>query len=52
MNVQELNPDQLEQLKWNYFYEVETEYEFPYEVPNEVIFEHYTHISFVEEDFN
>jgi hypothetical protein len=52
MNVQELNQDQLEQLKWNYFCEVANDYETPYSIPKEIIFEHYAHISFVEEDFN
>ena len=53
MNVKDLNSDQLEQLKWNYFYddEVSHSFDFPYEVPNETIFEHFWHISFVEEDF-
>jgi hypothetical protein len=54
MTVQELNSDQLEQLKWDYFYddEVEHDFEFPYKIPNSVIFEHFAHISFVEEDFS
>jgi len=52
--VHELNQDELEELKWNYFYdeEVEHNFDFPYQIPNETIFEHFAHISFVEEDFS
>ena len=52
--VNELNQDELEQLKWNYFYdeEINHTFDFPYEIPNSVIFEHFGGISFVEEDFN
>ena len=51
--VHELNQQELEQLKWNYFYdeEVEHDFDFPYQIPDETIFEVYAHISFVEEDF-
>lgn len=51
MNVTELNQDQLEELKQTYLYQEENDYMFAYEIPNEVIFKHYAHISFVEEDF-
>ena len=51
MTVHDLNENELEQLKFAYFYDEEHEYLSFYEVPNEVIFEHYGHISFVEEDF-
>jgi hypothetical protein len=52
--VKELNSNELEQLKWEYFYndEVEHDFEYPHQIPDEVIFEHYGHISFVEEDFS
>ncbi len=52
MNVIELTQDQLEELKWTYFYEVENNYEYSSEIPNEVIFEYFSHVSFVEEDFS
>ena len=51
-SVQELNQDQIDYLKFDYFYNMQTEYESPYEIPNEVIFETHDHISFVDEDFN
>lgn len=52
MTVQELNKDELEELKWAYFYEEPNDFDYPNEIPNEVIFEHFGHISFVEEDFS
>ena len=53
-SVHELSQDELEELKWTYFYdeEVEHNFDFPYQIPNEIIFEHFAHISFVEEDFS
>jgi hypothetical protein len=51
-SVQELNQDQLDNLKFNYLYEVDNDYQYYSDIPNEVIFEHYAHISFVDEDFN
>lgn len=53
-SVHELTQDELEQLKWDYFYdeEVEHDFDFPYQIPNEIIFEHFAHISFVTEDFS
>ena len=51
MNVQELNQDQLNELKWTYLYDTPNAYEYASQIPDEVIFEHYAHISFVEEDF-
>lgn len=54
-NVKELNKNELDQLKWNYFYDENIDhkyqYDYPYEISDEVIFIHYEHISFVEEDF-
>ena len=54
-NVTELNKDELDQLKWNYFYDEDIDhkyqYDYPHEISDEVIFAHYEHISFVEEDF-
>lgn len=34
MNVTELNQDQLEELKWTYFYDVENDYEYACQIPN------------------
>lgn len=54
--VHELNENELDELKWNYFYDEDIDhhfaYDYPHEIPNEVIFEHFGHISFVEEDFS
>lgn len=52
--VRELNSEELEELKWSYFYdeEVNHDFEYPHEIPNETIFEHYVHIGFTEEDFS
>ena len=52
--VTELTQDELQELKWNYFYddEVNHNFDFPYQIPNETIFEHFAHISFVLEDFS
>jgi|LakMenE18May11ns_1017448.scaffolds.fasta_scaffold9574201_2 hypothetical protein len=54
-NVQELNRNELDQLKWNYFYDEvidhKYQYDYPHEISDEVIFAHYEHVSFVEEDF-
>jgi hypothetical protein len=53
-NVKELNKNELDQLKWNYFYDeevVQNKYDYPHEISDEVIFAHYEHVSFVEEDF-
>ena len=52
--VTELTQDELQDLKWNYFYddEVSHDFDYPYQIPNEIIFKHFAHISFVEEDFS
>ncbi len=52
MNVRELNQDQLNELKWTYLYDTPNAYEYACQIPDAVIFEHYAHISFVEEDFS
>lgn len=65
-SVYELNRDQLDELKWNYFYS--DDYKpclckhwhtdelvpvlFPWEIPDEVIFEQFSGISFVDDDFS
>jgi len=53
--VTELNKSELDQLKWNYFYDEDItpkyQYDYPHQISNEVIFAHYENISFVDEDF-
>lgn len=53
MKVQELNQNELEELRSNYFYDenINHFYRNVQDVPNEVLFEYYGSISFVEEDF-
>lgn len=56
MNVTELSRDQLEELKETFFYEnwdkpVTLNYTYPAEIPDEIIFEHYSGINFVNDDF-
>lgn len=59
MNVRELTQEQLDQLKYDYYYQLhETDDDvlgdnilYPCDIPNDMIFEHYDGISFVEEDF-
>lgn len=57
MKVTELNKDQLDTLRFNYFYGEDDdeghtdEYDIFYDVPNEVIYEHYADIDFVADDF-
>ena len=51
MNVKELNQNQLDELKTTYLYEVENDYTYAGEIPNEVIFEHFSDIHFVKDDF-
>lgn len=59
MNVRELTQEQLDQLKYDYYYQLhETDDDVlgdnilcPCDIPNDVIFEHYDGIAFVEEDF-
>ena len=57
MKVTELNRDQLETLKFNYFYGEDEdeghvdEYDSHYAVPDEVIFKHYADIDFGSDDF-
>lgn len=51
MDVRELNKDQLEELRECYFWGTDNDYIFPHEVPDNVIFEHYGGIVFVDDDF-
>lgn len=55
--VQDLSRDELTELKSNFFYQDETQdinegtFNTPEEIPDEIIFEHYDDVCFVEEDF-
>lgn len=51
MNVNELSQEQLNELKSTYFYDVKNDYNYAEEIPNEVIFDYYSGISFVNDDF-
>lgn len=51
MKVRELNERQLEFLKWDYFYSNDNDYDCVLDVPNEVIYDNYDGIDFVEDDF-
>jgi hypothetical protein len=51
MSVNELNQEQIDTLKSNYFVEVENNYDYPEEIPNEVILNYYSDIDFVNDDF-
>lgn len=52
-SVHELNQNELEELRGNYFYNEEIQHDFQdvFEVKNNVLFEYYEAVSFVEEDF-
>jgi len=52
MYVQELNQDQIEQLKYAYLYDESNDYECHLDIPNEVIFDYYSDVYFVEDDFS
>ena len=63
MNVYELNDEQLSQLKWNLYYGDESieipldivdqieSYDYPDMIPDELVFQLYDGICFVEDDF-
>lgn len=63
MNVYELNDEQLSQLKWNLYHGDESieipldivdqieSYDYPDMIPNELVFQLYEGIDFVEDDF-
>jgi hypothetical protein len=51
-SVTDLDENELEELKWSYFYDEPNDFDYPHEIPNEILFEHFGHISFVEEDFS
>lgn len=64
MNVYELNDEQLSQLKWNLYYGDESieipleiidlieRYDYPNMIPDDIVYELYDGIEFVEEDFS
>lgn len=55
--VQDLTQEQLDELKESYFWQDETQdilqgaYTSPEQIPNDIIFEHYDGICFVDDDF-
>lgn len=55
--VQDLSRDELNELKSSFFYQDETQninegtFSTPEKIPDEIIFEHYDGVCFVEEDF-
>lgn len=55
--VQDLSRDELNELKFNFFYQDETQdinegtFSTPEDISDEIIFEHYDGVCFVEEDF-
>lgn len=63
MNVYELNDEQISQLKWNLYYGDESieipldivdqieSYDYPDMIPDELVFQLYEGICFVEDDF-
>lgn len=63
MDVRELDEEQLSQLKWNLYYGDESieipldivdqieSYDYPDMIPNELVFQLYESICFVEDDF-
>lgn len=51
MSVYELNEEQFEELKNSYFYTVDNSYDYPSEISDSVVKEHYKDICFVNDDF-
>lgn len=55
--VYDLNERELEELKESYFWQDETQdilegaYTCPYDIPNDIIFNHYDGVCFVDDDF-
>ena len=55
-DVRDLTEDELNELRWSYFWELvdtgeDDEIEWPDDIPDAVLFDHYAGISFVEDDF-
>lgn len=52
MTVYELNKEQLDELRGNYYWSDEnTQFEYADEITDEFLFEQYGHIDFVNDDF-
>ena len=51
MSVYELSKEQFEELKDSYFYTVDNSYDYPSEIPDRVVQEHYKDRCFVNDDF-
>lgn len=51
MSVYELSEEQLSELKNSYFYTVNDSYDYPSEIPDSVVKEHYKDICFANDDF-
>ena len=51
MDVKNLSQDQLDELKSAYLYTVENAYFNSLEIPNDVIYQHFDDINFVDDDF-
>ena len=51
MTVRELNREQLDELKNSYFWTVKNEYMHPECIPDDAIYDYYSWIHFVEDDF-
>ena len=51
ISVYELSKEQFEELKDSYFYTVDNSYDYPSEIPDSVVKEHYKDICFVNDDF-
>jgi len=49
--VHELTQDELDELRFTYFYNEPNDFDSPDEVPNSTIFEYFGDIAFVDEDF-
>ena len=55
MDVSELTPEEMQELKENYFYDIleenDSRFTIPEDIPDAIILEHYKHVAFVKEDF-
>lgn len=56
-SVYDLSPAEMEELKQSFFYQDETQdiiqgaFDCPEQIPDEIILEHYSGVSFVDDDF-
>lgn len=56
MDVHELNREQLDELRWSFYWELQNTDDADYfpdpdSIPDDVLFDHYAGISFVNDDF-